>query len=337
MVAPSRPPANGFVQAARRIYNPIGFSRGYNFVLFFILAGAMTGFSLARLPYLDYHGVFCGPKEPQGAMPGDCYWVGHGFRMVGLWMHIATILPAGLLVCFQFVPIIRHRAILFHRINGYIVIVLSIVSTVGALMVTRHAFGGGTIDSQTVSGLLSIMFLVSLLMGYINIKKLQLEEHRKWMLRAWVYVSLPPSRCPFCLLLSFVAAPDQHILSVFRLVTDHGLNIKTFQAGTIITSRIIGILMTTIVSTTGGYHTARPCAMIDFTFEGNQTATLQYYPDCAAYYDGSDPDKHVAVTANFNGQVVEIGASLSSVFGGAIWLALAIHTIGVEIYVCRSF
>ncbi|KAL2760184.1 hypothetical protein ACRALDRAFT_1067205 [Sodiomyces alcalophilus JCM 7366] len=328
MVTPARPPANGLVQTLRRIYNPIGFSRGYNFVLFFVLAGAMTGFSLARLPYLDYHGVFCGPKEPQGAMPGECYWVGHGYRMVGLWMHIATVLPAGLLVCLQFVPVIRHKAVLFHRINGYLVILLSILSTVGALMVTRHSFGGGTIDAQTASGLLSIMFLMSLLLGYINIKRLQLEEHRKWMLRAWVYVSRPLA--PFASSVLHLAQLAQSPRSL--LFTDYGLNSNTSQAGTIITSRIIGILMTTIVSAAGGYYVARPCAQIDFTFDGNQNMTLQHYPDCAAFYDGSDPDKYVVVSADFNGQVAEIGASLSSVFGGAMWLALAIHTIGVEVY-----
>ena len=33
MVKSSRPPANGFVAAARHIYNPIGFGKGYNFIL----------------------------------------------------------------------------------------------------------------------------------------------------------------------------------------------------------------------------------------------------------------------------------------------------------------
>lgn len=33
MVTPTHPPANAFVKVARRIYNPIGFAKGYNFVL----------------------------------------------------------------------------------------------------------------------------------------------------------------------------------------------------------------------------------------------------------------------------------------------------------------
>lgn len=33
MVKPMRPPANGFVAGMRKVYNPLGFSKGYNFVL----------------------------------------------------------------------------------------------------------------------------------------------------------------------------------------------------------------------------------------------------------------------------------------------------------------
>src|SRR4030081_1442988 len=33
MITSRRPPANGFVRSARKIYNPLGFSKGYNFVL----------------------------------------------------------------------------------------------------------------------------------------------------------------------------------------------------------------------------------------------------------------------------------------------------------------
>ncbi|KAM0812076.1 putative Microtubule associated protein [Seiridium cardinale] len=53
-------------------------------------------------------------------------------------------------------------------------------------MVTRHSFGGG-IDVQSSIGALSILFLSAGFMAYVNIKKLQIEEHRAWMLRAWVY------------------------------------------------------------------------------------------------------------------------------------------------------
>jgi uncharacterized membrane protein len=198
MVTSGRPPANGFVRVARKVYNPIGFAKGYNFVLWFIFAGALMGFTLSRLPYLGFHGVFCGPDQSASlhAAPGECwYYLRGNYETVGIILHLSGILPAAFLAFFQFVPVIRHKLILLHRINGYIVILLSLAGTAGALLITRHAFGGG-LDTQMAIGLLAIMFVGSLVMAYINIKRLQIEQHRAWMLRAWFYVRLSPSPPP---------------------------------------------------------------------------------------------------------------------------------------------
>jgi len=40
MVKPTTTPANGFVAVVRRLYNPLGFSKGYNFVFWFITMGS---------------------------------------------------------------------------------------------------------------------------------------------------------------------------------------------------------------------------------------------------------------------------------------------------------
>ena len=171
----------------RKLYNPIGFTKGYNFTLFFIFAGAMLGFILARFQYLSYNGVFCG-GNPQNF---DCYYYDRSsVEKAGIIIHLAAILPAGFLACFQFVPAIRHKAILFHRLNGYVILFLSLVSTAGALMIARHAFGGG-LDVQVVVGVLAIVFIGSLGLAYYNVKRLQLEQHRAWMLRGWFYVREP--------------------------------------------------------------------------------------------------------------------------------------------------
>lgn len=58
----------------------------------FIFAGAMVGFSLARLEYLSPS------KYANGASPGEWYWQRTGHYRVGLVMHLATVLPAGLLM-----------------------------------------------------------------------------------------------------------------------------------------------------------------------------------------------------------------------------------------------
>ncbi|KAJ5337194.1 uncharacterized protein N7506_005216 [Penicillium brevicompactum] len=287
MVAPSRPPSNAFVATLRRVYNPIGFSKGYNFVLWFIFAGGLLGFVLARLMFLNYGGIFCA-KHPaggvKGAAPGECWsYNSKTYLKVGIKLHLYTILPAGLLAVFQFIPIIRYKVILFHRINGYAILLLSLVGTAGALMIARVSFGGG-IETQTVVGLLAILFLGSLSIAYYNIKKLQLEQHRAWMLRAWIY------------------------------------------AGSIITCRIIMISAASIVSLWGQFYKAERCDKLASFYKSNE-ALLAVYPSCNA------STSYVAVKANINaGNAGNAAAALDLSFGMSVWLALALHAIGVEIY-----
>lgn len=175
----------------RKPYAKVGFTKAYNFVLWFIFTGGLLSFTLARLPYLDYWGLFCDPEAqvPPSlhTAPGECYFDLRGHTKVGMLLHLSTILPAGILVCFQFVPVIRHRLLLLHRINGYLVLMLSVVSNAGAFMLVRHSFGG-EIGTQIFLTVLGVMFLFALLPAYVNIKRLQIEQHRGWMLRAWLYV-----------------------------------------------------------------------------------------------------------------------------------------------------
>ncbi|OAQ65096.1 microtubule associated protein [Pochonia chlamydosporia 170] len=224
----------------RKLYNPIGFKKGYNFVLWLIFAGAMMGFSLARIMFLNYDGVFCGPSGNGAtrAGPGECWrYNTKDVYRIGIRLHLYTIIPAAVLVCFQFTPIIRYKAILFHRVNGYIILLLSLLGTIGVFMIARVAFGGG-IDIQVAVGVISIMFLVSLAIAYYNIKKLQLEQHRAWMLRAWFY-----SAC-------------------------------------IITCRIIMGLSASVISTSRSpYYKALPCDELA-TFYNTTEALVSTYPEC---------------------------------------------------------
>lgn len=182
----ARPPANRFVAAARKVYNPVGFAKGYNFVLFFIFGGAFMGFTLSRLQYLALDRS-CAAKGSE--RPLDCYYYTEGsVDRIGIILHLATILPAALLTCVQFVPVIRRTFVLFHRINGYVIIILSLVSTAGGIMLARNAVGGW-MDVQMGVGVMSIAFVTSLALALYNIKRLQIEQHRAWMLRAWFYVS----------------------------------------------------------------------------------------------------------------------------------------------------
>jgi len=82
----------------------------------------MLGFTLAWLSYLSISGSspssfrqLCLPRRmvplPHRPLP-------HRHNL-----HLSTCLPAGFLMVWQFVPVIRHKLLLlFHRINGYLII-----------------------------------------------------------------------------------------------------------------------------------------------------------------------------------------------------------------------
>lgn len=72
-----------------------------------------------------------------------------------------------------------------HRLSGYANILLPLVGNTGAFMVSRHAVGG-TVESQVLFGFLGIYTTTSLIFAYVSVKRLLVEQHRAWMLRAWV-------------------------------------------------------------------------------------------------------------------------------------------------------
>jgi hypothetical protein len=81
-----------------------------------------------------------------------------------------------------------------------------------------------------------------------------------------------------------------------------------------------------------GYHIVWTCAKIASTISNNATSLEQDYPSCASYVDGSNLDAVSAVSADMNGKAANIGAALNMSFGTALWLAFALHALGVEVY-----
>lgn len=114
-------------------------------------------------------------------------------------------MPASILVCFQFVPIIRRRfpsvnhgrgTILltlrsaWHRWNGRIVITLLLGSNIAALVMTRWTFGG-FLSSQLAIGLLAIATIMSTVLGLAAIMSAprRIDDHRAWMIRTWAWIT----------------------------------------------------------------------------------------------------------------------------------------------------
>ncbi|KFY22680.1 hypothetical protein V493_06415 [Pseudogymnoascus sp. VKM F-4281 (FW-2241)] len=244
----------------------------------------MLGFSLARLSYLNISGD-ARTSFKSGGSTGEWFWYQHGIHRIGITLHLTTIVPAGILMVFQFVPIIRYKVLLFHRINGYLVILLSTLGNIGALMVARRAFGG-TLTTQSAAGYLVIATTIAMALAYYNIKRLQIDQHRAWTLRAM------------------------------------------FSLGTIITLRIIMALSAGIISSIGSYSAVMNCGEIAYIYAKFPAELESRYPMCVG---GNNTD--VVVKADINsGFGEEEKASMVLTFGMAWWVAIAMHGVGVEVY-----
>ncbi|KAI1740113.1 hypothetical protein F4680DRAFT_448308 [Xylaria scruposa] len=178
-----------FANVITSIVRQIGFTKMYNFQLWFLFLGSFLGFTVFRLQFLDFYGVFCSAtvkSATRHAAPGECFYFLQQPYTIGIILHLATILPAALLVCIQFVPVIRRKATLLHRVNGHIIIILSVLSMAGVYIIAPRTFGGG-LDAQALLGVLSVAFLGALLMSYISVRRHQIDQHRAWMIRAWFW------------------------------------------------------------------------------------------------------------------------------------------------------
>lgn len=159
----------------------VGYSKPYNLILWFLFTGGLLGFTFARLQLLD------ASTFARESVPGEWYYMHAGRGRIGLFLHLGTILPCATLVVFQFVPTIRQKWVAFHRVNGYLILVLFMISNAGALVITPHAFGGG-LDVQSFIVLLVLSCTISVGLAWYNIRRLQIEQHRAWMLRAMFYM-----------------------------------------------------------------------------------------------------------------------------------------------------
>jgi uncharacterized membrane protein len=166
-----------------------------------IFAGGMLGFSLSRLSDLDFDHHF---KDGFALVPGYWYYFHDGHYRVGMIMHLATVLPAGILVVLQFTPVIRKKFITFHRINGYTVLLLLLISNGAACVVLPHKQGGGArTATQTAEAFLVIITTLGMAMAWWNIRRKQIDQHRAWMLRTMFYLgTIITSR-----VINFISAP----------------------------------------------------------------------------------------------------------------------------------
>lgn len=93
-------------------------------------------------------------------------------------------------------------------------------------------------------------------------------------------------------------------------------------------------VMALIISDLDGYYAPQPCGQIDSMLRGNRTEVLAVFPQCQSFYSGENPGQWAIAQANLKTDNDAFSAAaLGTSCGAAAWLALAIHAIGVELYV----
>lgn len=184
-----------------RARSRLGFQKTYNLLLFLLLGGlGIAGQGIAQTPKLDYFHVFCRRNHLQRgvhAAPGECYYFLNGGReQIGMMLHIYAVVPMCFLLVLQFLPVVRQRWILLHRVGGYAVLLLMGVAVGGGVMASRGSFGG-ELAWRALVWVLAGMVVGGFGMSMGNLWRLRVEQHRVWMLRTWAWVRVPSFLCPF--------------------------------------------------------------------------------------------------------------------------------------------
>lgn len=237
--------------------------------------------------------------DGSSGLPAVCYYVKRITRYkVGMALHLAGTLFSSLLATFQFVPGIRRRFITYHRIAGYAAILLMFVGNTGALMLADKAAGGHLITQEMV-GFVVLVTTITFGLAVWNVKKLQLDQHRAWMLRTWSYLAF--------------------IISL-RLI-------EVIIAA--ITSKWPG----------AERYAAMTCDQLEFiyTTTSNITATREVlyseYPVCAPENIGLlGEGAHIAVKGVLGDERSLLSAVMIVAFPAGAGLALLLHAIVVEVY-----
>ncbi|KAG8769304.1 hypothetical protein FRC12_005045 [Ceratobasidium sp. 428] len=158
----------------------LGFGERFSLLFFFLFGGALFGFCFSRVMMMVPSNV------ETVTVPGEWYWYSKTVFKRCIFVHIYLNIIAGIFAVFQFIPMIRRRKIILHRINGYFVLSMLLPATITGAIVARRAFGG-ELNSQAAFYILGSMIGFAAFMGISNVRRTR--KHRKWMLRTVAYTS----------------------------------------------------------------------------------------------------------------------------------------------------
>ncbi|KAJ6518309.1 hypothetical protein C8R47DRAFT_960113 [Mycena vitilis] len=212
-----------FNQKGSSVYGSIsgilGFKEKYSLLNCFVWGGALIGFCLARSTAMR-------PSETSSLLPpGEWLWFNQPTYKINLFIHIYLSTIGGIMAVLQFLPAIRQRKIILHRLNGYGVLTCLVVGNVCGGIVGRRAFGG-ELNVQSGYYVIGLMVVVSGIAGLFYVKK-DTRRHRKWMLRMVVYFSATISARLMMLAASRIITRIGTYYSVCQFTSDLSLNHTT--------------------------------------------------------------------------------------------------------------
>lgn len=221
-------------------------------------------------------------------------------------MHLIGAVLGGFLAGFQFIPVIRYKFLLFHRLNGYAAIILMIVGNAGAFMIMDVAVGGSP-SLQLWIGIFGAMITLGLALAVWNIKRLQIDQHRAWMLRVWTWAGSIAT-------LRLMLMAGRHVCSAY------------------------GYTFFTPLKCSEIYFMYAQYGVPD---EGNPTGQL--YPACALVHDRAGIPTGQTINPAINSgtwvSVSSVGegpenvaSEIHQLFPMAGWLAIFLHVLAVEVY-----
>ncbi|KAH7343521.1 hypothetical protein B0J17DRAFT_713696 [Rhizoctonia solani] len=166
----SREQQGRFRAAYRQLSTTLGFKERFSLTFFIIFGGALLGFCLSRLMMLAPSNVI------HKTVAGEWYWYRQALYKPNIFMHIYMSIVGGILASLQFIPIIRRKNMIIHRING-----------VAGSIVARRAFGGD-LNSEAAYYTLGFMIGPSAMLGVFFARfRVNVALHREWMLRTVSY------------------------------------------------------------------------------------------------------------------------------------------------------
>lgn len=231
----------------------------------------------------------------QKTIPSDAAHYTRGLKRIGISIHLAAILPAAFLACFQFTPFIRHKFCLFHRLNGHVVILLFLLSNAGVYIIIPTAAGASP-STQSALGVLATITTISIVAAYIAIKRKRIDLHRAFMLRTWVYTGVIISlRLIMAAGVAYIGAhQDQAFFDVQNCA-----------------------------------HIFDQYALFGILETSRKNPVPYLYPQC------TKPNASIPVVVKadpYSVQPEQLSATMNLLFGMSAWIALAIHATGVELY-----